>query len=81
MTRTLGLGLTMAAAQMFLSACQTVTPDDLSRVESQVTDLSTRLDAAEARAAQADAAAARCTQTCEANAERVERMYQQSLRK
>jgi Alanine-zipper, major outer membrane lipoprotein len=81
MTRTLRLGLTLAAALAILSACQTVTPDDLSRVENEVADLRARLDATEASAAQATAAALQCTETCEANTARVDRMFQESLRK
>jgi Alanine-zipper, major outer membrane lipoprotein len=80
-TKTLKVGLAGVAALLMLSACQTVTPDDLSRVESEVADLRARLDAADASAARATAAAAQCTETCEANTARVDRMFQESLRK
>jgi Alanine-zipper, major outer membrane lipoprotein len=81
MTRQLRLGVMVSAALVLLGACQTVTPDDLSRVENEVADLRARLDAAEASTAQSTAAAARCTETCEANTARVDRMFQESMRK
>lgn len=81
MTRMLRFALTFSAALAILGACQTVTPEDLSRVENEVADLRARLDAAEASATQSTAAAARCTETCEANTARVDRMFQESLRK
>ena len=80
-TRTLRLGLTLAAALVMLSACETVTRDDLARVESEVTSLRTEVDGANAKAADAQAAAAQCTQTCQATQEKTQRMYEQSLRK
>jgi Alanine-zipper, major outer membrane lipoprotein len=64
-----------------LSACETVSSDDLTELENEVADLRTRLDAADARSAEAEAAAARCTEVCEATSERTDRMLQQSLQK
>ena len=80
-TGTLRVGLTIAGALLMLGACQTVTPDDLARVESEVASLRTQVNAADAKAADAQAAAAHCTEVCQATQEKAERMYQQSLRK
>ena len=78
---TLRVGLTIAAALVMLGACQTVTKDDLARVESEVASLRTEVDAANAKSADVQAAAAHCTDVCQATQEKAERMYQQSLRK
>jgi hypothetical protein len=80
-TGTLRVGLTMAAALVMLGACQTVTQDDLARVESEVAGLRTQVDAANSKAADAQAAAAHCTEVCQATQEKAQRMYEQSLRK
>jgi hypothetical protein len=78
-TGTLRVGLTIAAALVFLSAC--ATRDDLARVESDVASLRSQIDAANARAADAQTAASQCTQTCQETQEKTQRMYEQSLRK
>ena len=80
-TRTVRIGLALAAAVVLLGACETVKPSDLARVEDEVSSLRARVEAAEAKAAQAEAAAMQCTQTCQAVSERTERMFQQSMRK
>jgi Alanine-zipper, major outer membrane lipoprotein len=80
-TGTLRVGLTIAAALFTLSACQSVTKDDLARVEDEVASLRTQVDAANAKAADAQTAASQCTQTCQETQEKTQRMYEQSLRK
>jgi hypothetical protein len=78
-TRTLRAGLTIAAALVFLGAC--ATRDDLARVENEVASLRSQVDAANAKAADAQSAASQCTQTCQETQEKAQRMYEQSLRK
>ncbi len=80
-TKTLRIGLTVAASLVMLSACETTTPDEFSQLENDVASLDARLDAAEASSANAQAAASQCTDVCRATEEKAARMYQQSLRK
>jgi F0F1-type ATP synthase membrane subunit b/b' len=79
--RNLRIGLASAAAVLLLSACQSVTPDEMQALESRVSTLENRANAAESRASQLEAAANQCTTTCQDLEARAERMYQQSLRK
>jgi hypothetical protein len=76
-TRSLGVGVTVAAALLALSACQYPSMDQYNSLSSEVADLRARLDASEATATQAAASAAECRQVCD----RTDRMFQQSQRK
>ncbi len=80
-TGTLRVGLTIVAALIMLSACQATNPDDLSQLQSEVASLRAQVEADETKAADAQAAAAHCTDICQATQEKSERMYEQSLRK
>jgi Alanine-zipper, major outer membrane lipoprotein len=78
-TRTLKVGLTVAAALLMLSACQSSTQmDDLER---RVGVLEGQADSASARASQMEAAANQCTATCQEVEARANRMMQQSQMK
>jgi predicted outer membrane protein len=80
--KTLGAGLTVAAALLMLSAC--ATRDDITGLDNRVAALESRANAAEAKVSAAQAAVNQCTTTCQdvqARAERMSQMYQQSLRK
>jgi hypothetical protein len=78
-TRTVKVGLTVAAALLMLSACQSSTQmDDLER---RVGVLEGQADSASARASQMEAAANQCTATCQEVEVRANRMMQQSQTK
>jgi hypothetical protein len=78
-TRTIAAGLSVAAALLMLSACQTSTEiDDLER---RVGVLEGQADSASARASQMEAAANQCTATCQEAEARANRMFQQSMTK
>jgi hypothetical protein len=78
-TRTVAAGLSVAAALLMLSACQTSTEiDDLER---RVGVLEGQADSASARASQMEAAANQCTATCQEAEARANRMFQQSMTK
>jgi hypothetical protein len=76
-TRSWGAALTVAGALFALSACDTPNRNDFDSLSSQVTNLESRVTAAEAAAAESAAAADQCTQVCE----RADRTFQQSTRK
>jgi Alanine-zipper, major outer membrane lipoprotein len=78
-TRTIAAGLSVAAALLMLSACQTSTEiDDLER---RVGVLEGQADSASARASQMEAAANQCTATCQEAEARANWMFQQSMTK
>jgi Alanine-zipper, major outer membrane lipoprotein len=78
-TRTVAVGLSMAAALLMLSAC--TSPDELSNLDDRVGALESRVDSMDARATQAEAAANQCTATCQEAEARANRMFQQSMTK
>ena len=75
----LGATLTTMAAALVLAGC--ASSGDLQQVKTEVSELRAMVEAAQARAAAAESSAAQCTQICEATNEKVDRMFQQSLRK
>ena len=75
----LAVTLTSMAGALVLAGCASTS--DLQRVENEVSELRAMVEAAQARAAEAENKAAQCTQVCEATNEKVDRMFQQSLRK
>ena len=78
-TRTIAAGLSVAAALLMLSACQTSTEiDDLER---RVGVLEGQADSASARASQMEAAANQCTATCQEAEARANQMFQKSQTK
>ena len=78
-TRTIAAGLSVAAALLMLSACQSSTNvDDLER---RVGVLEGQADNASARASQMEAAANQCTATCQEVQVRAQRAFQQSQTK
>jgi hypothetical protein len=78
-TRTVAAGLSVAAALLMLSACQSSTNiDDLER---RVGVLEGQADNASARASQMEAAANQCTASCQEAEARAQRMFQQSMTK
>jgi hypothetical protein len=78
-TRTVAAGLSVAAALLMLSACQSSTNiDDLER---RVGVLEGQADSASARASQMEAAANQCTASCQEAEARAQRMFQQSMTK
>lgn len=79
--KSLGIGLACATALLMLSACQSVTPEEMQTLESRLAALENRANAAEARAGQLEAAANQCTTTCRDVEATAERIYQQNLRK
>ena len=78
-TRTVAAGLSMAAALLLLSACQSST--EYSELDRRVTDLESRADAASTRATEMEAAANQCTATCQEVQVRAQRAFQQSQMK
>jgi hypothetical protein len=77
--KTLRIGFAGAAALLMLGAC--VSPDEVSSLDTRVGELERRVDAAEARNSQLEAAANQCTTTCQEVEARADQMFQQSLRK
>jgi hypothetical protein len=77
-TKALGIGF-VGATLLMLGAC--VSPDEVSSLDTRVGQLESRLDAAEARNSQLEAAANQCTTTCRDVEARAQQMFQQSLRK
>ena len=75
-TPTVTAGLSVAAALLMLSACQSRNED--SSLDDRVGALESRADAAEGRASQMEAAANQCSATCQEVEMRAERMLQQS---
>jgi Alanine-zipper, major outer membrane lipoprotein len=78
-TRTIAAGLSVAAALLMLSACQT--SNEYSELDRRVTDLESRADAASTRATEMESAANQCTATCQEVQVRANRMMQQSQMK
>jgi hypothetical protein len=78
-TRTVAAGLSVAAALLMLSACQS--SNDYSELDRRVTDLESRADAASTRASEMEAAANQCTASCQEVQVRAQRMFQQSMTK
>ena len=80
-TRTIAAGLSVAAALLMLSACQSSARNEYSELDRRVTDLESRADAASTRASQMESAANQCTATCQEVQVRAERAFQQSQTK
>ena len=78
-TRTIAAGLSVAAALLMLSACQS--SNEYSELDRRVTDLESRADAASTRATEMEAAANQCTATCQEVQVRAQRAFQQSQTK
>ena len=78
-TRTIAAGLSVAAALLMLSACQS--SNEYSELDTRVTNLESRADAASTRATEMEAAANQCTATCQEVEVRAQRAFQQSQTK
>jgi hypothetical protein len=80
-TRTVAAGLSVAAALLMLSACQSSRSSDMDDLERRVGVLEGQADNASARASQMESAANQCTATCQEVQVRAQRAFQQSQTK
>ena len=81
-TRTVAAGLSVAAALLMLSACQSSTSSSaIDDLERRVGVLEGQADNAGTRASQMEAAANQCTATCQEVQVRAQRAFQQSQTK